>query len=526
MLLLFSDPCFCRVTQANLRVPAGFVPDNRHLQAGLSCRFDDSAVGILHQHSLTDVDVSNRPHATGWSLESLAPHSSQSLKKLAMAGCRKYDDFRAIGKFKNLRVLNMSYCGIDDASLQLICEQLKHLSELDLTHCSQLNSLDSLVTLSGVLASLTLHGFKFAPNSMKALLKMTKLRHLDVSCNVEDPVTLWAMGMNHNREVISEHIPEIVQQLPNLESFDVSGSELNNDSVSCIDARAKKFQFFGLCFTDGIPSNEWTSQQAHLVTSDRQVEQIIHGLQRYISRSRYSQRLLHQLYQSLTEGGVDRQFLKPAFKTVVKVAEANIWDKKVLLSGTAAMYHLVRNKGYKEQEPQTMNALTTLLLAVIEGDDGCPPVQPIVRNCLLILLQYLTESSLVGPFREQLIQIALRYVYSSEDSTLTQIATCVLYNLGCSTTTEQKAQLCHLGVIKEMVALITRKKQANEFDMTTETATGLLWNITDECPPNCKEFIDCGGMELFMSVYKSNQNANALGAIRNLLGLLVWSKLE
>jgi Zyg-11 family protein len=126
----------------------------------------------------------------------------------------------------------------------------------------------------------------------------------------------------------------------------------------------------------------------------------------------------------------------------------------------------------------------------------------------------------VGPFREQLIQIALRYVYSSEDSTLTQIATCVLYNLGCSTTTEQKAQLCHLGVIKEMVALITRKKQANEFDMTTETATGLLWNITDECPPNCKEFIDCGGMELFMSVYKSNQNANALGAIRNLLGLL------
>jgi hypothetical protein len=108
----------------------------------------------------------------------------------------------------------------------------------------------------------------------------------------------------------------------------------------------------------------------------------------------------------------------------------------------------------------------------------------------------------VGPFREQLIQIALRYVYSSEDSTLTQIATCVLYNLGCSTTTEQKAQLCHLGVIKEMVALITRKKQANEFDMTTETATGLLWNITDECPPNCKEFIDCGGMELFMSVYK------------------------
>ena len=245
---------------------SGFVPDSRRLEAGLSCDFYDSAVTILHKHNLTDVDVSYRPHTGGWSMESLAPHSSRSLKKLAMAGCRSYGDFRAIGKFENLRVLNVSWSRIDDESLQFICQQLKHLSELDLTYCYYLDSLDGLEALSGVLASLTLHGCKFTANSMKTLLKMTKLRHLDVSCTVDDPVPLWPIGLNHNREVVSEHMTEIIQQLPNLESFDISGSELNNDSVSCLDAQANKFQFLGLCFTDGVPSHEWAGQRAHLVS--------------------------------------------------------------------------------------------------------------------------------------------------------------------------------------------------------------------------------------------------------------------
>ena len=39
-----------------------------------------------------------------------------------------------------------------------------------------------------------------------------------------------------------------------------------------------------------------------------------------------------------------------------------------------------------------------------------------------------------------------------------------------------------------------------QMDDIMEVACGFLWNITDECPPNCEEFIELGGMKLFQKI--------------------------
>ena len=237
----------------------------RDLVVGLSCDFTDSAVEILNKHSLTDIDLSYRDHAPSWSLSSMSKCSSRSLKKLSMIGCDKYNDFEAIREFENIRMLNLSQCRIDDRQLQCVGERLKHVTELDLSFCRGLVSYHGLAMLSS-LASLTLYGCTYNRDLMQILLKLAGLRHLDISSvPLGDLGFVIPLGLIGGQEVVSNYVGQIVGHLPSLESFDISGCKLNNDTVVCLEKRADKFQFLGLCCVGGVPSWEWPGKVANEV---------------------------------------------------------------------------------------------------------------------------------------------------------------------------------------------------------------------------------------------------------------------
>ena len=102
---------------------------------------------------------------------------------------------------------------------------------------------------------------------MQILLKLAGLRHLDISSVPlgDPPGFVKPLGMIGGQEVVSNYVGQIVGHLPSLESFDISGCKLNNDMVVCLEERADKFRFLGLCCVGGVPSWEWPGKGAKKV---------------------------------------------------------------------------------------------------------------------------------------------------------------------------------------------------------------------------------------------------------------------
>lgn len=50
------------------------------------------------------------------------------------------------------------------------------------------------------------------------------------------------------------------------------------------------------------------------------------------------------------------------------------------------------------------------------------------------------------------------------------------------------------------------KLQGNAFDLTLKFTLSALWNLTDESPPTCQNFIDNEGLKLFVDILKVRNN--------------------
>eukprot|EP00118_Oscarella_pearsei_P020839 m.230248 g.230248 ORF g.230248 m.230248 type:complete len:214 (+) comp40057_c0_seq37:1838-2479(+) len=183
----------------------------------------------------------------------------------------------------------------------------------------------------------------------------------------------------------------------------------------------------------------------------------------------------------------------------------------------AVMFYLFKDNRYECQDCAVLYEVTRYLIECMgRTKDG---VQ-LKKNCIIVLCQFMGSLNAVEPFRNRFIEACLECLKnSSEEAGAVRICIYAIYNLGCSTTAEQKAHFLHCGGIRTIVDFVSRKLSSKEFDELMEVACGFLWNITDECPGNCREFVEKQGLQLFQSIYK--EQPESWKSLKSILGLLV-----
>ena len=78
-----------------------------------------------------------------------------------------------------------------------------------------------------------------------------------------------------------------------------------------------------------------------------------------------------------------------------------------------------------------------------------------------------------------------------------------------------------------MLWLIEDRLKRNDCDDVMEIAWSTMWNVTDETPANCENFLDGKGMSLFLGCLSAFPNRPEL--LRNMMGMevlnLVFAKI-
>ncbi|CAG2170248.1 unnamed protein product, partial [Oppiella nova] len=89
-----------------------------------------------------------------------------------------------------------------------------------------------------------------------------------------------------------------------------------------------------------------------------------------------------------------------------------------------------------------------------------------------------------------LFEIILYTLTNDGNESTLKLGIYLLYKLSCDHTIQQKKFVSDFGVIDKILAIIDSKIQANVCDDCMEIGWALMWNLTDETPVNCLQFLE------------------------------------
>lgn len=216
---------------------------------------DDNGFKIILMHKLIELDVSNCHLLTedalkyitvyGQNLQSLTIENAQILPASYIKKDYLEKGYIILApKLKRLTVKNVHTPG-DPTFFHLLLKPFEHnLTHLDLSDCSELGNLGFLHFLPR-LTSLVLYNVDGIQDAISNIILLKHLKQLDISQSKE------RSGKYRNENQV---LATIVENLPNLVSLDISGTNLAGTGVAEYYSPASKTRFFPASDIPGLIS--------------------------------------------------------------------------------------------------------------------------------------------------------------------------------------------------------------------------------------------------------------------------------
>ncbi|KAF4526612.1 hypothetical protein B566_EDAN006428 [Ephemera danica] len=425
----------------------------------------------------------------------------------------------------NLRRLAVRalYVPGEKAYFPLLLRPLKNLTHLDLSSCEDLGALDYLTEVTNLI-SLVLYNVHRIQDMLPAICKLKTLRHLDISQSSEK----HGKFQNENQTLAM-----IVENLPFLESLDISGTNLAGTGVAMRSPQVETMETVTVALTDitglcsrvdrpleflGLYGTPHGACQRHdipakRISGDAGEQQILTAAAAYLDRPDILQKVLNDLYHLFRYESCHD--LSLALTLVLAAMDRHLTEKHIQISGSATLFYIVKGRDRQLFAPQIKRQIVFTLL---NGMGAHKDDDTMMRNGCLTLCQFKIPQDVLFDYR-RLVGILLHIVSDMEQEGFVQrIGIYLLNSLACQVDGAQKQLLGDLGAITRMLALINDRLLRKVCDDVLEVAWSTMWNVTDETAINCQRFLDGRGMDLFLGCLDTFPDKEEL--LRNMMGLL------
>ncbi|XP_023579933.1 protein zyg-11 homolog A isoform X2 [Octodon degus] len=413
----------------------------------------------------------------------------------------------AFGQLVGLRTLNVSNICFHSEDLADV-SQLPSLENLDISN-TQITTISALLTCKDRLKSLTMHYLKclaMTKSQIFAVIKELKcLRHLDIS---------------GHKQLCSDIGFYLLQQkdiLPNIVSLDISGSTYITDrDVEHFIRNHPSIQFVGLLATDAGYSNFFTTKRGLKVAGGANLSQIAEALSRYRNRSCYMKECLYKLFTETFSVHVSM----PAILKLVAIGMRNHpLDLTVQFTASACVLNLTHQGLARGMPVRLLSEVTGLLFKALRN---FPSYLQLQKNCLLSL----TNSRILMevPFdRFSATRFVLGWLYRHENPKVQTMVVSIVSTLALQLSREQVSELHEdlFLAVKELLAIVKRKTAENLEDATLLFSLKALWNLTDESPATCKQFMENQGLAVFIQVLETFRDSTIQSKVLGLLSNIV-----
>ncbi|XP_037299962.1 protein zer-1 homolog isoform X2 [Manduca sexta] len=407
----------------------------------------------------------------------------------------------------------------------LLLQPLTHLTHLDLSECSSAGTIWALNELKN-LRSLVLHSVHWSKDIIDWIAGLHSLRHLDISQSNDR----HGKYLNPN-----EVLTKLIKNLPELESLDISGTNLAGTGAAVSKANEegssanteppvrcdipglvsrvdRPLEFLGLygthhgaCKRHDIP--------AKVISGDANEQQILTAAVAYMERPVMLTRVLNDLYYLFRYE--NNSYVGRALSVVLDAMDQHVSEKHIQISGSATLFYIVKGK---EKDRIGMKLKRRIITALLDGMAAHLGDDTMMRNGCLTLCQFKIPTDVLFEY-ERVVKILLCGVSDvNQEGFVQRIAIYLLNSLACQVDGKQKRFLGNEGAILKMLNLISDRLSRRVCDDVLEVAWSTMWNVTDETPQNCQRFLENSGMEYFLACLKSFPDKEEL--LRNMMGLL------
>ncbi|KAK4292197.1 hypothetical protein Pmani_035017 [Petrolisthes manimaculis] len=412
----------------------------------------------------------------------------------------------------------------------LLLQPLTRLTHLDLAGCMFLQARHLLPLKQ--LISLNLHSVQRMQEALPLLSELKSLKFLDVSQANQK------YGVFENPDAT---LANLVSNLPNLTSLDISGTNLSGDgtfdeyrySSSKTDLKGGEIdmeedqcdipglksriqnplEFLGLynTFYDACHRNHIP---ARVITGDANEAQILAATAAYLDRPEVLVKALNELFHIFRFDTCHHQ--PKALDLILLAMLRHRTEKHIQISGSASLFYIAKGEDKTSLSVRVREKMIVVLLDAMETHLRDSTM---MRNGCLTLCQFRIPQDVLFEYR-RLVQLLLRLIEDRDDGDdfVRRIAIYLLNSLACQVDGEQKMLVGDLGAIDTMLKLIKNRVLHHMHDDMLEIAWSAMWNVTDETPVNCLRFLDGQGMIYFQKCLKEFPDKPEL--LRNMMGLL------
>ena len=499
-LRLFTDTNRCSLSKINL----SFTNTRYPIQ-------DQQLLSKLFYHPLREINLSRCQ---------VAPTTLNALKYCA--GTLKILDLSNVSGLKNNFILkqlkNLEKLNLQSSDIGFRHEHMKNIGHLPLLTWLDisLTSVDDrgirkLGHCAGTLTWLSLHHCVFLVDEIGMISlfsKLQRLQHLDISRNSSEEVE-ERNEKNIPSPIVTPAMLSTFAAMPCLKSLDISGAvNLKQEHLLPFSQNGIKLHFLGLCQTD---LSYHSNLPANVITGEANEEQILTSLTVYHDRPKYMSFSLRQLFSLACHHNCNQ--IHRCIHLIIEAMTNFKHNNSIHVAAMATLYHISRVSSVNED----VILRRKLILAILDSMENLKGVLQLQKNACLTLCNFKIPSDVeFAYFRvADLLLAALR---AHKDDYLRGIAIMLFNAIVCQNAGNQKKEVGLRGAIQTVMLVIREKVELREVDSLMDTCWSSLWNITDETPENCKDFLDNGGMDLFYDCLR--YFPDSLELHRNMMGLM------
>jgi len=498
---IFTDKERCQLTKLNL--------SSQKLNA------HQDIIKALLEHNLEEIDLSDS-YLDEESANKLG-ECGKNLQVLSLSGTKgnwTSKGAKFLQKLGSVTKLDVSRISAPFGSCIKSISTLKNLVWLDMSS-TELGSILPLKNISGSLKLLYLYDAcqridNYVRELNDVIPQMKSLTHLDISkrCPAEG-----SRSQNESHFAMHPYLDgkllEKIATLPDLVYLDISGCEgLKEEDLDTFTKKlSRKLQFFGLF---GTNLESFSNIPAEQITGIHNEEQVLISMALYEKRMTYIIRALQSLFAFLSDGVV--KSLSKILQVTISSAKIHIKDDQAQLMSSGCLYLILHHDGAADLGSELRRSAVSYLLDIMEAHNQAPIF---LQNCLQCLCCFnIPEELEFEALRccKKMLQILRPH----RGRNICLVAMMILNALICHTSI--KMELGQMGAVKIILDIIHYNFREGVVDELLDTCWCTLWNITDETPENCEDFISNGGMTLFKNCVKEFQGENDLQ--RSILGLM------
>nr|CAB3267910.1 protein zer-1 homolog [Phallusia mammillata] len=374
-----------------------------------------------------------------------------------------------------------------------------------------------LESMKDTLLSLTLHEVYLGPDDFETIFKLYNLQHLDVSH--QDQQTSQS---SDNRPDIS--LWDILDALPNLESLDISSTEIGDRLYKDSPSRSitgerylktpvkRKLEFLGLLETEGCEITN-IHLLAETVTGYANELQMINGIETYMHRPAQSTICYNHLYalhrsQPITCPHRLLRLLLESMDTHPQVGA-------LLLTCTANFFFLTR-RYYATYSKDQRNSI---VLAIVKCLEQSQTSNLVVRNCLLTLFHFDVPGDFIFCYQRIAAVVLNTFTRHQKNPDINSIAVHMCNTLVCSLEHDMKKEVSqNINFVFTILEVIKKRHEDDVCDEVMEVCWSTLWNVTDETPKNSSDFIELNGLNILLECFDTFSTKHELH--KNMMGLI------